>query len=118
MQDFSSSPYYFSTGLLQCITIYYPPLSDQPPTASTELCCTSGDTHSQKGTYNTSFVPAALASRTCQITVKDPVSYIQSTEWNSTNVSKRSDKKCIPVRMLRSESYSLLRVSRSHTAMY
>jgi len=88
------------------------------PTASAELGCTSGDTHSQKGTYNTSFVSAALASSAFQITVQDLVSSIQSTEWNSTNVSKRSDKKCIPVRMLRSESYSLLMVPRSDTAMY
>jgi len=65
MQDFSPSPYYFSTGLWQ-----------------------SGDTHSQKGTYNTSFVPAVLASCTFQITEQDPVSYVQSTEWNSTSVSK------------------------------
>jgi len=46
-----------------------------------------------KGTYDTSFVPAALAFYTFQITVQDPVSYIQSTERNSTNVSKRSDQK-------------------------
>ena len=50
-----------------------------------------GDTHSQKGTYNTSFVPAALASCTFQITVHNPASYIRSTERNSTSVSKRSD---------------------------
>jgi len=53
----------------------------------------SGDTHSKKGTYNTSFVPAALASCAFQITVQDPVSYIQCIEWNSTTVSKRSDRK-------------------------
>jgi len=69
-----------------------PSLSDKLPTASAELCCTSGDTHSQKGTYNTSFVPAALASCTFQIIIQDPVSYVQSTEWNSTSVSKRSDR--------------------------
>jgi len=45
----------------------------------TELCCTSCDTHSQKGTYNTSFVPAALASCTFQIIKQDPVSYVQRT---------------------------------------
>ena len=31
------------------------PLSDKPPTGSTEPCCTSGDMHSQKRTYNTSW---------------------------------------------------------------
>jgi len=41
---------------------------------------TSGDTHSQKETYNASFVPAALASCTFQITVQDPASHFQSTE--------------------------------------
>jgi len=55
------------------------PLSDQPPTPSEELCCTSGDMHSEKRTYNTSFVPAALASCTFQIIVQDPVPYVQRT---------------------------------------
>ena len=73
--------------------------------------------HSQKGTYNTSFVSAALASCTFQITVQDSVSYVQSTEWKNINVSKRSDRKYIPVRMFRSESYSLLRVPKRHTAL-
>ena len=45
-----------------------------------------------KGTYKSniqrSFVQAALGSCTFRITVQDPVSYIQSTEWNSTSVSK------------------------------
>ena len=58
------------------------PLFDKLPTANAELRCTSGDT---------SLVPAALASRTFQITVQDPVSYIESTEWNSTTVSKWCD---------------------------
>ena len=80
---------------------------------SAELCCGSGYTHSQKGTYNTSFVPAAPF----QLTLQDPVSYVESTAWNSTSVSKRSDKN-IPVRMLRSESYSLLRVPTCHTVIY
>jgi len=53
-------------------------------TTSVELCCTFGDRHSQKGTYNTSFVP--LASGTLQNTVQHPLSYIQST-----TVSNRSD---------------------------
>jgi len=63
-----------------------PPISDKPPTPSAQLCCTSDDTHLQKGTYNTNFVPAALASSTFQITVQDPVSYIQCIEWNSTTI--------------------------------
>ena len=37
-------------------------------------------------------VQAALASCTFLITVQDPVSYIQSTEWNNTSISKRSDR--------------------------
>jgi len=49
------------------------------------MCCVSDDTHSQKGTYNTSFVPAALASFTFQIIVQYLVSYIKSIEWNSTS---------------------------------
>jgi len=69
---------------------------------------------SKKGTYNTSFPPAPLASCTFQITVQDPVSYL-CIEWNSTTVSKGI---YIPVKMLRSESYSLLRVQKSHTAMF
>ena len=51
------------------------------------------DTHSRKGTYNTSFIPAALASCTFKITVQDPVSYVQSTEWDSTSISKPPDRK-------------------------
>ena len=43
------------------------------------------------GTFNTSFVPAALASCTFQMIVQDPVSYIQSIEWNRITVSERSD---------------------------
>jgi len=62
-------------------------------TKSAELCCTSGDTHSQKGIYNTSFVPAVLASCTFPITVQYPILYTQSTEFNSISVSKRSDRK-------------------------
>ena len=54
---------------------------------------TPGDTHSQKGTNNTSFVTAALASYMFQITVQDPVSHLQSTEWNSITISKRSNSK-------------------------
>jgi len=38
------------------------------------------------------FCLAALASCTFQIIIQDPVSYLQSTEWNSTIVSKRSDR--------------------------
>ena len=70
-----------------------PPLSDKTPIVNAELCCTSGDMHSQKGTCNASFVPAALASSTIPSTLHDPVSNIQSTEWNRTTVSKRSDPK-------------------------
>ena len=51
-------------------------LSDKPSTESAELCCTFGDTRTQKGTYNSSFVPAALTSCTFQITLQDSVSYI------------------------------------------
>ena len=63
-----------------------PPLYHKPPTASAELCCTSGDTHSQKGTYNVSFIPTGLVSCTFQITIQDPVPQIQSTEWNGTTI--------------------------------
>ena len=79
--------------------LYNPPpplslsLSYKPPTASTELCCTFGDTHSKRRIYNTRFVPAALTSCTFQITVQNTVSYIRCIEWNSTSVSKRSDRK-------------------------
>jgi len=75
---------------MQCYIIH--PLSDKLHTASAKLCCTSGDTHSQKGTDKTSFVPAALSSCTFQITVQYRISYIQSTEWNSNSVSKLSDR--------------------------
>ena len=47
--------------------------------------------------------------------------FIHSNEWNSTSISKRSDQKIyttVPVRMPQTESYSLLRVPRSHTASY
>ena len=44
--------------------------------------------HSQKGTYNASFIPSALASYKHQITLQNPVSQIQSTEWNNTNITK------------------------------
>ena len=53
--------------------------------------CASGDIQSPNGTYNTSFVPAVLASGTLGINVPDLVSYIQSTELNSTTECKRSD---------------------------
>jgi len=53
----------------------------------------SGNTNSQKGTYNTSYVPAELASSMFQIAVQDAVSYTQSTEWNGTTVHKCSDPK-------------------------
>jgi len=49
-------------------------------------------THTRKkGTYNTSFAPAALSSCTFQMTVQNPVYNIQSTEWNDPSVPKRSD---------------------------
>jgi len=53
----------------------------------------------------TQVMPAALASCTFQITVQHPVSYVQSTEWNSATVSKRSDSKIctsenVPIRVL------------------
>ena len=38
-------------------------------------------------------VPAVLASCKFQIIVQDPVSCVQSTEWNSSSVSKRFDRK-------------------------
>ena len=65
----------------------------KPPTGSVELCCTSADIHAQKWTYNSSFVPATLSACTFQITVHDPVSHIQNTEWNSTTISKWSNPK-------------------------
>ena len=46
--------------------------------------------HSQRGTYNTRFVPPTLSSCRFQVAVQDPISYIQTIEWNSTTVSKRS----------------------------
>ena len=64
----------------------------------------------KRETYNTSFVPAALASCMFQITVQDPVSYIQCTEWNGTTVFKRFGRKIYTSRMLPSESYSPLRI--------
>ena len=57
----SPSPYYFSTGIWQCIVIYYPSFYDKLPA---ELCCTSGDTHSQNGHISHCFVPTAMASCT------------------------------------------------------
>jgi hypothetical protein len=54
-----------------------------------------------------------MASCTFHITVQDPVSYIQSTEWINTIVSKRSDENYIPVRMFQTDSYSLLWVSKA-----
>jgi len=92
MQDLSSNSYYFPTGQWQCIFIKYPPFSDKLPTASAELGCTSDDTHTKTETYNTSFVPAALASCMIQATIQDHVSYIQYIECNSTTVSKCSDQ--------------------------
>ena len=71
--------------------------SNKPPTASAKLCCTSGDAHSQKWTYNCSFVPATLTSCTLQITLQDPVSHIQGNECNTTTISKWSDSVRLPV---------------------
>jgi len=56
---------------MHCYIIF--PLFDKPPTAGAKLYYTSGDTHSQKGTYNTSFIAAASAYYTFQITEQDPV---------------------------------------------
>jgi len=55
-------------------------LSDKPPTASVELCCKSGDMHSQKDIYTTGLVPVALSSCMFQFTIQDPVSHIQSSK--------------------------------------
>jgi len=52
-----------------------------------------GDMHSPKGRYNTSIVPAAMASCIFQITIQESLSHIQITEWNSATVSKRFDPK-------------------------
>ena len=53
-----------------------------------------GDTHSQNGTYNTSFFQLHwLVSSTFQINKQDPISHIQSTEFNKTTVSKQSNPK-------------------------
>ena len=53
----------------------------------------SSDMRSQKGTYNTGFVSAPLAYCTFQITVQDPVSYIQGTERTSMTVFIPFDSK-------------------------
>jgi len=52
-------------------------VSDNSPTASAQP---SSDMQWQKGTYNTSFVPAALASCVFEITLQDPASHIRITE--------------------------------------
>ena len=94
MQDFITNLYYFPTGLSGNALLYNSTVSLTNRLQRVQkYSCASGDTHSQKGTYNTSFVPAALASCMFQITVQDPVSHIQSTECNNTTVSKRSEPK-------------------------
>ena len=37
------------------------PIPDKPPTASTELCCKTGDWHPQKGPHYSNSLPASLA---------------------------------------------------------
>ena len=58
---------------------------------SAELCCTFGNRYSQKGTCNTSFVPAALASCTSEIIVQDPASAFKLKTLST--VSKLSEPK-------------------------
>ena len=84
MQVFSSSPYNLSTGLCQCILIVYPPLFDKPTTASAELL---------HGWWHASFIPVALPPCTFHFTKQEPVSYIQTTDWNNTSVFKRTGLK-------------------------
>ena len=61
-------------------------------------------------------VPATLTSCTFQITVQDPVSHFQSTEWNSITVHKWSGSKIYTSQ--NAESCSLLKVPKIHTSMY
>ena len=77
-------------------------------------------THPQKGTYNTSFVTAALTSCTFQITLQNTVSHIKVLSGTTPLYLSDLTQKYIPVRLLmfRSESYLLLKVPESHTAMY
>jgi len=58
-----------------------------------KTCAARQVTRTRKREHLTSVFPAALAPYTFKITVQDLVSYIQSIEWNSTTVSKRSDRK-------------------------
>jgi len=74
--------------------------------------------HLKKGTSNTSFVLAALASCTFQIIVQYPVSYIQGTEWNSIILSKWSDMKIYNSENVLFWVLFTFVGTKSHTAMY
>jgi len=80
--------------------LYNIPLSLINRLQQVQNCATRLVTLTKKMEHNTSFVPAVLASCTFQIAVQDPVSDIQCIVWNSITVSKRSDRKNIPVTIL------------------
>ena len=67
----------------------YPPLSDKPPTVSAEhlVTHTHKREHKMSVLFQLQWLPVRFRS------LHDPVSYIQSTEWNSTTLSKQSDPK-------------------------
>ena len=86
------------------------PLSDNLPTASAELSCASGNTHTHityitslicfRSLYNILFYAFKVLSRTAPLYLSNPI------------------EKYIPVRMLRSEAYSFWTIPKSHTAIY
>ena len=82
------------------------PFSDKPPRASAELCCTPVLFQLHwlpvrfRSLYNILCHTLKVLNETAPVYLRDLI------------------EKYIPVKMLRSESYSLLRVPRSHTTMY
>ena len=74
-------------------------------------------TRTRKREHITRFIPAPLASSTSQITPQDPVSYIQSTEWNSNTTSKRSDRKLYTTENASIRVLFILESTKSHTGM-
>jgi len=95
MLDISPSTYLLSfvyTKAMACFIL--PPslsLSNKPPTLTIEVRCMFGEIHSQKEQYNASFVLGTPASPIFKITVQEAIS--ESTEWNSTAISKPSHPK-------------------------
>jgi len=119
MQDFRPSPYYFSTVDYGNALLYNILLSLTKRLQWMQNCvarlvtCTRKKEHITPVLFQLHWLPVRFRSLY-------KILFLTFKVLNEKNisVSKRSDRKYIPVRMFRSESYSLLRVPKRHTAVY